>query len=97
MDMIYLDTIKLTASAEESRRVQRLARVIGYVQALADNSGNELILEKVSKLHDHEGTMTIFWKEQPTDEEKEMFVKAWKSRIGDGTPNVEHELETSTK
>jgi len=50
-----------------------------------------------SKLHDHKGTLMVSWKEQPTDGEKEMFVKAWKSRIGDGAPNVEHEIETPNK
>ena len=97
MDMMYLDTIECTAYEDELRRVPRLSRVIGYVQALGDYYGNERVLDKVSKLHDHKGTLMVSWKEQPTDGEKEMFVKAWKSRIGDGAPNVEHEIETPNK
>jgi hypothetical protein len=92
MEMMYLDSIELTAYAEETQRVHRLQRVIGYVQALADYYGDKKILDKVLKLHDHKGTMTVFWKEQPTDEEKGMFVKAWISRIGDGADNVEHQI-----
>ncbi|NIA10700.1 MAG: hypothetical protein GWP10_13475 [Nitrospiraceae bacterium] len=88
------DSIKLTAyNAEEADRLPRLARVIGYVQALADYYGNKQVLGKVSELHDHKGTMTVFWKEQPTDGEKEMFLKAWYSDIGDGADNVEHQIK----
>jgi hypothetical protein len=97
MDMMYLDTIERTAYEDEPRRLPRLSRVIGYVQALGDYYGNERVLDKVSKLLDYKGTMTVSWKERPTDGEKEMFVKAWESRIGDGAPNVEHEIETSNK
>ena len=93
MEMMYSDSIKLTAYAEEAQRLPRLERVIGYVQALADYYGNKQILDKVSKLYDHKGTMTVSWKEQPTDGEKEMFLKAWVSRIGDGADNVEHQIQ----
>lgn len=93
MEMMYSDSIKLTAYAEEDQRLPRLERVIGYVQALADYYGNKNVLDKVAKLHDHKGTMTVFWKEKPTDGEKEMFLKAWASRIGDGAENVEHQIE----
>jgi hypothetical protein len=93
MEMIYSNNIELTAYAEESQRLPRLERIIGYVQALADDYGNTHILDKISKLHDHKGTMTVFWKEQPTDREKKMFSKAWMSRIGDGADNVEHQIQ----
>jgi len=68
--MIYSDHIELTADVEESHKFQRLQRVIGYVQSLADYYGNKQILDKISKLHDHKGTMTVFWKEQPTDRDE---------------------------
>jgi len=93
MDKMYLDTVKLTASEDDTQRIYRLSRVIGYVQALAEQENNESILDKVSKLHDHEGTMTVVWKKQPTEKEKELFKKAWESRIGDGAPNVKHEVQ----
>ncbi len=91
-DMMYLDNIKITNYEDSDSRDNRLTRVIGYVQALADYYGNKKILDKVVKLHDHKGTMTVTWSSQPTDGEKEMFVKAWESCIGDGANNVEHEI-----
>ena len=90
--MMYSDNIELTSYEGPGSRISRLERVIGYVQALADYYGNKEILNKVSKLHDHKGNMTVTWNTQPTDGEKEMFVKAWESRIGDGADNVEHEI-----
>ncbi len=92
MEKIYSNDIELTAYAEESQRLPRLERIIGYVQALADYCGNTQILDKISKLHDHKGTMTVFWKDQPTDEEEKMFSKACMSSIGDGADNVEHQI-----
>ena len=67
MGMMYSDSIELTAYAEEAQRLPRLQHIIGYVQALADYYGSKQILSKVLKLHDHKGTMTVFWKEKPTD------------------------------
>lgn len=93
MEMMYSDEIELTAYNEVEGRIPRLERIIGYVQALADYDGNQTILDKVSKLHDHKGCMTVYWKKTPTDGEKELFLKAWSSRIGDGADNVEHEIE----
>lgn len=95
MDMMYLDNIKITAYDDDPKRIFRLERVIGYTQALADHYKNDSLLDKVSKLHDYKGTMVISWKEQPTEGEKEIFVKAWGSRIGDGSNNVEHEIKNS--
>jgi len=93
MDMMYLDHIKITADDGGGYdRVGRLQRVIGYAQALADYYGNKNLLNKITGMHDREGTMTIFWREQPTEGEKEIFVKAWESRIGDGSSNVKHEI-----
>ncbi len=94
MGTMYSNSIELTAyrGEEDPQRLPRLERVIGYVQALADYYGNEQILDKVSKLNDSKGTLTVFWKEKPTDGEKEMFLKAWMSRIGDGADNVEHQI-----
>jgi hypothetical protein len=59
--------------------------VAGYVCALG---GNGEVLKKVSAVHDHEGTLTVKWKEEPTDQEKGFFLKAWSSVIGDGDETV---------
>ena len=92
MDLMYIDHIEISEYEGSQSRITRLNRVIGYVQALGEHYGNDHVLDKVSKLHDHKGTMTVTWKTQPTDGEKEIFLKAWKSSIGDGADNVEHEV-----
>jgi len=92
MDMMYSDEIKITAYDNDPKRISRLERVIGYAEALAEHYGNNNLLNKISKLHDYKGTMTVSWKKQPTEGEKEILVKAWESRIGDGANNVEHEI-----
>ncbi|MCG2584291.1 hypothetical protein [Massilia sp. TS11] len=91
---MFLDhpTITATNSLTEPDRIERLLRVYGYVAALADLAGDIMLIEKVTQLHDHKGTLIVFWHEPPTDEEKQYFVRAWASKIGDGTTNVEHEV-----
>ncbi|MFA6636728.1 MAG: hypothetical protein WCV56_06470 [Candidatus Omnitrophota bacterium] len=89
---MFTDSIKLTCSGEEKSRRERLQRVIGYVYALASRSGNGDFLDKIDSLDDHEGQLTVKWKSAPTDDEKELFSKAWESSIGDGAPNVDHEM-----
>jgi len=71
--------IKLTAYSQESEsyRIDRLNRVVGYVSALADHYGNADLFNKVVSLHDHKGELTVVWKEQPVEGEKEFFAKAW--------------------
>jgi len=91
---MFLDhpTITATNSFTEPDRIERLTRVYGYVAALADMAGKEHFIEKVSQLHDHKCTLIVFWHDTPTDEEKELFSKAWASKMGDGSSNVEHEI-----
>jgi len=91
---MFLDhpTITATNSFTEPDRIERLTRVYGYVAALADMTGKEHFIEKVSQLHDHKGTLIVFWHDTPTEEEKELFAKAWASKMGDGSSNVEHEI-----
>ena len=90
---MYQDEITISAysSETESHRLIRIVRVIGYLCALAEHYGNDNLLSKIAKLHDHKGTLTVTWRSKPTDGEKEFIVKAWCSRIGDGADNVEHE------
>lgn len=89
---MFLDhpTITATNSLTEPDRIERLQRVYGYAAALADQAGLKVI-EKVTQLHDHKGTLIVFWHEEPSEGEKDMFVQAWASRFGDGSRNVEHE------
>jgi hypothetical protein len=34
----------------------------------------------------------VFWHEAPSEVEKQYFVQAWASKVGDGSTNVEHEI-----
>lgn len=78
------DQIQLTADDDENWRLRRLERLVGYVQALADAVGAKELLDKVAAIHDHEGSLTITWKQPPTEIEKKMFYKGWDSRVCDG-------------
>ena len=91
---MFLDhpTITATNSLTEADRIERLTRVYGYVVALADCGGVQGFIEKVTQIHDHKGTLIVFWNAAPSPQEKDFFVQAWASKIGDGSTNVEHEL-----
>lgn len=91
---MFLDhpTLTATNSLTEPDRIERLTRVYGYVAALADLAGQLTFIEKVSQLHDHKGTLIVFWHDAPTEEEKVYFTQAWASKVGDGSTNVEHEV-----
>jgi len=77
--------IKLTAynGDTEPGRIARLEAVKGYVWALAEQSGNADLLDKIERMHDHKGDLTVYWKRMPTPVEKEILKKAWSSRVGD--------------
>jgi hypothetical protein len=91
---MFLDhpTITATNSFTEPDRIERLTRVYGYAAAMADQAGNAHFIEKVAQIHDHKGTLIVFWSDAPSDVEKQYFVHAWASKIGDGSSNVEHEV-----
>lgn len=91
---MFLDhpTITATNSFTEPDRIERLTRVYGYAVALAEMAGNNQFIEKFSQIHDHKGTLIVFWHDTPTEEEKGYFVTAWSSKMGDGSTNVEHEV-----
>jgi hypothetical protein len=91
-EMMYNDEIELSAYDGAESRMTRMQRVIGYASALADHYGNRDLLSKIKGLEDHKGTLTVTWGRAPTDGEKEILVRAWNSRIGDGADNVEHAL-----
>ncbi|MDL2357676.1 MAG: hypothetical protein QFF03_20670 [Pseudomonadota bacterium] len=91
---MFLDhpTITATNSLTEPDRIERLNRVYGYVMALADLHAIARFIEKVSQLHDHKGTLIVFWGEPPSEDEKAYFTQAWASKVGDGSTDVEHEV-----
>lgn len=91
---MFLDHPSITAtnSSTEPDRIERLNRVYGYVVGLADIMGNTEFIFKMSQIHDHKGTLVVFWNVVPTEDEKAFFVKAWQSKIGDGSNHVEHEI-----
>lgn len=92
MDRIQID-VTAHRSDTEPFRIVRLERVIGYVCALADASGNNEVFSKVASLNDYKGTLTVKWKKSPVKAEKEFFIQAWKSVIGDISDDVVHEAE----
>ncbi len=91
---MFLDHPNITAtnSFTEPDRLERLTRVYGYVAALADQSGHAHFIEKIAQIHDHKGTLIVFWHDAPDEQEKAYFAQAWASKIGDGSTNVEHEI-----
>jgi hypothetical protein len=91
---MYLDHPKISATNSETEpdRIERLSRVYGYAMGLADIDGNTVCITKLAKIHDHKGTLMVIWYEAPTQAEKNYFVRAWNSRIGDETEIVEHAL-----
>jgi len=90
---MFLDHPTLTATNGHSEpdRLERLQRVYGYAMALADSAGNPGFVDKLTQLHDHKGTLIVFWHAAPAPDERDYFTRAWASKVGDGTPNVEHE------
>ena len=90
---MFLDhpTITATNGHTEPDRIERLQRVYGYAMALADSAGNAAFVDKLTQLHDHKGTLIVFWHDTPDEAEQDYFTRAWASKVGDGTLNVEHE------
>lgn len=95
VELIYSGPIGLSGSGSEEEvkgRRCRLLQILSYVQCLSDRSRHNDTLGKVKALHDHKGELTVTWQAEPEDEEKEFFLAAWKSPIGDGSVDVKHEL-----
>jgi len=90
---MFLDHPAITATNGdlEPDRIERLQRVYGYAMALADSAGNARFVDKLTQLHDHKGTLIVFWNEAPDELERGYFARAWASKVGDGTDHVEHE------
>ena len=91
---MFLDHPSITATnaLTEPDRIERLQRVYGYAMALADSAGNSGFVDKLTQVHDHKGTLIVFWHTPPNPEEQGYFTRAWASKVGDGTQRVEHEF-----
>jgi hypothetical protein len=91
---MFLDhpTITATNSQTEPDRIERLDRVYGYAMALADTDGDGGFVDKLTQIHDHKGTLIVFWHEQPTEAQQLYWARAWASKVGDGTTAVVHEF-----
>ncbi|MFZ6691655.1 hypothetical protein [Undibacterium sp. SXout20W] len=91
---MFLDYPKISATNSETEpdRLDRLSRVYGYAAGLADLDHNTECIEKLAKLHDHKGTLMVIWHVAPTSAEIGYFLRAWQSRMGDGSSQVEHAL-----
>jgi len=92
---MYLDhpVITATHSLTEPDRLERLNRVYGYMVGLADCAGNTGFISKLAQLHDDKGTLTVFWNDPLTPEEKHYCLKAWMSQVGDGSTTVEYSIK----
>jgi hypothetical protein len=90
---MFLDhpTITATNSQTEPDRIERLDRVYGYAMGLADVDGDQAFVEKLTQLHDHKGTLIVFWHEPPSEAQMQYMARAWASKVGDGTAAVVHE------
>jgi hypothetical protein len=90
---MFLDhpTITATNSQTELDRIERLDRVYGYAMALADADGDTGFVDKLTQVHDHKGTLIVFWQEAPSEAQMRYWACAWASKVGDGTTTVVHE------
>lgn len=91
---MFLDhpSISATNAPTESDRIERLDRTYGYAMALADVDGNPDFVGKLTRIHDHKGTLIVFWHAPPTEAERDYWARAWASKVGDGTTAVVHEF-----
>lgn len=88
-----MDHIEISANngATEPWRLVRLERVVGYIQAVSDHVGFDM-LSGISRLHDHKGILHVEWLKSPSAPETAVVLKAWRSSVGDGSDNVEHSV-----
>ena len=88
-----LDMDGSRADQDQSWRISRIHRIIGYAQALADLENNEGFIKKIGSIYDDKGHLTVIWNIPPSDNEKEYLQKAWESIVTDyeGNP-IEHEI-----
>ena len=94
--MEYPNSIKIDGSRiddDQFWRVQRIHRVLGYAQALADIDNSEDFHKKITNIYDNKGMLSIAWNKKPTKKEKEYLQKAWESIVTDYESNpIEHDI-----
>jgi hypothetical protein len=92
----YPNNIEISGSRTDDDqfwRVQRIHRVLGYAQAFADIDNNEDYYKKIASIHDYKGILTITWKVEPINDEKEYLDKAWESIVTNyESESIEHKL-----
>ena len=81
---------------DQAWRYFRLHRVVGYLRAVADSTGDYDLLRKISCIRDHKGTLFVFWHDLPNDAEKVALENAWDAECEDGE-FIEHELKEILK
>ena len=91
-----MNEILVTNYEGSAIRDERLLRVIGYAQALADMLGLGDLREKVAQVEDDKGVLNVSWFNKPEPMEKQVLNRAWASCVGDGVDNVEHYYEGSS-
>ncbi len=80
------------AGYDQGWRINRIHRVLGYAQALADLDGNGEFHRKLESVFDDKGTLYVAWKTEPDTRESGYLDKAWGSLVTDYEGNdVVHE------
>jgi hypothetical protein len=95
-EYMYPYSISIDASrAKEDQqwRILRIYMIIGYAQAFADLDNNSDFYNKIESINDYKGSLTITWKTEPSDNEKDYLQKAWRSIVTDYEGNlIEHKI-----
>lgn len=86
-----MNEIDVDSYDNDPRRAERLLRVVGYAQALADILNLGRLAEKAASVYDHKGELQVTWFIEPVEMDKQVFKVAW-AAIGDGTEEVVHEF-----
>jgi hypothetical protein len=53
--------------------------------------GDSGFIDKLTQVHDHKGTLIVFWQDAPSEVQMRYWARAWASKVGDGTTTVVHE------
>lgn len=91
---MFLDHLTRTATNNQTEpdRLERFKRVHGDVMALAGLHAGARLVEKVSGICEHKGTLIVFRGETPSESETAHVGQAWASKSGDGSAHVKHAL-----
>lgn len=75
---MFDDIILSTSNHDEEWRIDRLNRILGYILAIENITSLEII-NNISSLNDHEGTLTVKLKNEETFENSKRIIigQAW--------------------